>query len=70
MAMQLYLPSSRVVVVVDVLVVGLECVTRWRQDGVKYLLGHRSDVNTSAAAIVCYVRTSSVMSYKTSNSIA
>jgi len=54
--------TCRVVVVVDVSVVGLECVTRWRRDGVRYLLAHRSDVNSSTAAIVCYVRTSSVVS--------
>jgi len=60
------LPLSRVaivvVVAVDVSVVGLECVTRWRHDAVRYLIGHRTDMNSSAAAIVCYVSTSSVVS--------
>jgi len=40
-----------------VAVVELTCVVRWQHDSVTYLLGHRTDVNSTAAAIVCYVGT-------------
>jgi len=40
---------------VVVAVVELVCVTSWTQDAVTYLLGHHSDVNSSASATVCYV---------------
>jgi len=45
-----------------IVVVELTCVTRWKEQGVTYLLGLRSDVNRSvevaaAAATVCFVRT-------------
>ena len=40
-------------------VVKLVCTTRWKEDGVTYMLGYRSDVNSSAAAsTVCYVSSS------------
>jgi len=41
-----------------VVVVSLVCVMRWKDEAVTYLLGHRSDVNSSAAATVCFVRPS------------